>query len=221
MFKAQLLKDSALAYKVHSLNQSWGPSDRDRFMVLCSTQNMAYGFGVPERIWMKDFTLAEKTYMVYVGQANKDDLKKFKKSDYEYELVRKFGSNLPPADLCFFTEQKKEFLPGEKDMHTVAKIELAKHGKSATLLDRAKELKLHKDPNDIVLYYITCPDRPESKRIKKLIRAQTDMVLSAHKQKKPQTSENPEVLLEVRVKICNFMRLHKFVKELLGLPDTP
>ena len=63
MFASKLLTDASLFYLIDQI-MSKG-SEKDAYLVVCGIENMAYGFGVPERLWLQyGQELKEKTYMI-------------------------------------------------------------------------------------------------------------------------------------------------------------
>jgi hypothetical protein len=52
-----------MAHKINTLLKE--KSENDNFLILCPIEQMAYGFGIPERIWKKDSSLSQKSYLIY------------------------------------------------------------------------------------------------------------------------------------------------------------
>jgi uncharacterized iron-regulated protein len=55
LYAVQAIKDSSMAYRIRKiLNKA---EKDDHVLVICGTGHMAYGCGVPERIWKQDIKI--------------------------------------------------------------------------------------------------------------------------------------------------------------------
>ena len=75
-----------MAHKINKLIKE--KHKDDSFLLLCSIGHMAYGLGVPERIWSKNPELQEETLMSYVSEQGLHDPPDYLSFEYE-ELVVK------------------------------------------------------------------------------------------------------------------------------------
>ena len=64
LYLANVLREASMAHKVTELMKTFS-SKKDKFLVVCGAGHMAYGYGVPERIWQKNFLLKQQTYSIY------------------------------------------------------------------------------------------------------------------------------------------------------------
>ena len=94
-----------MAHAVSGLVQSSSPDDR--FLLLLGVGHMAYGHGVPERLFARQPQLAAQSYSIYCrGAAHGLLLHELEHAAPEglvAEMTRLFGENdaLPAADVCF------------------------------------------------------------------------------------------------------------------------
>jgi hypothetical protein len=99
LFAAKELRDASIAHKVNTLLDTCDKDDT--ILVVCDTLFMAYGYGVPVRVWAKHANLVDDTYMIYAREQDKrlplnDTDKRVRK-----QLKALFGEAESPADLCF------------------------------------------------------------------------------------------------------------------------
>jgi hypothetical protein len=99
-----------MAHKVHKIvTTSSGPEDT--FLICCSISDMAYGFGVPERIWNSDPELKSETCLIYTRQVHpnfqylNDKVGTILSKDCTSEI---FGHHLTPGDFNFIFDEGKE-----------------------------------------------------------------------------------------------------------------
>ena len=60
MFPATVIRDASMAHKVSTLANKV-QNENDSFLILCGLSHMAYGIGVPERIWNRNPELKAQT----------------------------------------------------------------------------------------------------------------------------------------------------------------
>lgn len=109
LFNSFIMRNASMAHKVHKIVATAG--HEDTFFICCSISDMAYGFGVPERIWDSDPTLKNETCLIYTRQVH-PNFQYFPVSagsrlhrDCTTEI---FGHHLTPGDFNFIFDEGKD-----------------------------------------------------------------------------------------------------------------
>jgi hypothetical protein len=68
LFNSFVMRNASMAYKATKIISSAEPDDS--FLICCTISDMAYGFGVPERIWEIDPRLKSETCLIYTRQVH-------------------------------------------------------------------------------------------------------------------------------------------------------
>jgi hypothetical protein len=62
-FKEQIFRNISTAHKIFETIKKEEPGDK--FLVFCGMGDMAFGFGIPEKLWKQDIGLVDQTFLVY------------------------------------------------------------------------------------------------------------------------------------------------------------
>jgi hypothetical protein len=65
-FKEQIFRNTSTAHKIFETIKKEEPEDK--FLIFCGMGDMAFGFGIPEKLWKRDIGLLDKTFLVYSNQ---------------------------------------------------------------------------------------------------------------------------------------------------------
>jgi hypothetical protein len=100
LFHAKVLADASMGHRINQILLKAGRTDR--ILVLVGVNHVAYGNGVPERVFMSNPWVSGKTGSIYCREA--DDL--FNLDDLEYtdpklRLEQVFGNEISVADYLF------------------------------------------------------------------------------------------------------------------------
>ena len=123
-----------MAHKINKVINDANDDDAN-FLVICSSKHMAYGFGVPERLWQYKPDLVDETLLVNTTLINDLEHKLGHEDSVRHgaELVKMFGSNLPSADICLLCEGETKPIDSEAPVQSQA-------------------------DSDMLVYYAPCPD---------------------------------------------------------------
>ena len=69
LFPAQVIKGCSMAHTVSTLLASETTTPAQKVLVCCGASHMAYGFGVPERVFAAHPALQEQSYSIYAYAA--------------------------------------------------------------------------------------------------------------------------------------------------------
>ena len=103
MFPAQVIRDASMANLINRLMERKENKD-DNYLIICGMGHMAYGHGVPERIWKPDIHRMNDSYLIVA----RDNDSSFKNQE-QPTMTEIFGTSqegcgqLPPADLLIVT----------------------------------------------------------------------------------------------------------------------
>lgn len=89
-----------MAYKINQIVTKSDPDDR--VLVFCGQWHMAFGYGVPERLWELNHTLTDQTCLISSYGSN--DKLNVKSQDNREELASVFGDPSAVADFVFLCE---------------------------------------------------------------------------------------------------------------------
>jgi len=62
MFPAQIIRDASMANKLHKLLRI--SNSKEKFLVICGARHMAFGHGVPERLFKNNENLKNSTFTI-------------------------------------------------------------------------------------------------------------------------------------------------------------
>jgi hypothetical protein len=96
MFAVQVIKDASMANRVNTVLKK--ANEKDKLLIVCSAGHVAYGFGIPERIWKLHPKLKEQSIILLTREAGAEELDK----PIEYSLPAYFNREPEgPHDFCF------------------------------------------------------------------------------------------------------------------------
>jgi hypothetical protein len=109
IFPMLLIKGASLANKINNILAEC--NENDTFFAICGIEHMAYGYGIPERIYDSNKDLKNQTYLICSKQERSKIIDTDKKKELKYgpELTEMFTSEEAPADLCFYYNENESY----------------------------------------------------------------------------------------------------------------